>query len=641
MYVIIIKVISMNKKGFTLLELLAVIVILAIIALIVTPFVSKAIKQAKKSAFKNTAYGIIASLDVYQAKNLKDNVTENITFIYSDYEEYSSLNDDLIPYKGKNPKDGIVLLRTNGQVELAISDGVYCAYKKLNVAEVSVIDGNCPDNIMSKYKVDLSLISKTDTTIEVEANMERDDAEYYFRIDNGIYISNIDKSDNTFMFGNLTPGTKYTIIARVNTIDGYFLSQPLEVTTDGYTVTSSVLDITNTTIQVKTDINPESPGNYYFKIDQNDWVSNEDLSIQTYTFKNLTKNTSYTIITKVVNDYGEYVTEPLTVKTKDLKTNVIQYKSSIFNPCVTGSNTCQPGFEDVWSDCATGYNSCTPTYAYRIKSAGNYYTCLDSRSVNFCYNNYSSSSDISNCIDSGAIDHCAYNGNDCKTYSFICSSCGTTSNTCQGGYVQGRYLQCKTGTNTCVSQYIWDADWKTVKPNNTSMDYCKKRVCTVGSDGIIDSSNCVNCSSCESSDDETCINSLTPALVDLQPNPAGGWQTYSTGSNWVSINSNNIYVHGQPNSRQYVYAYRTYDLTNYRTLTVRYTTNGYTGQGDWVIYVYAGSKIAYSVIVSSSTVSQTLTLDVSSLVGNQTIKIGGTAQPEGGDVAFNLVTLSR
>lgn len=48
----------MNKKGFTLLELLAVIVVLAVIALIVTPFVTKAIKQAKKGSFTDSAYGM-------------------------------------------------------------------------------------------------------------------------------------------------------------------------------------------------------------------------------------------------------------------------------------------------------------------------------------------------------------------------------------------------------------------------------------------------------------------------------------------------------------------------------------------------------------------------------------------------------
>ena len=48
-----------NKKGFTLIELIAVLVILAILALIVTPLVLNVIRKAKDSANKRSvdAYG--------------------------------------------------------------------------------------------------------------------------------------------------------------------------------------------------------------------------------------------------------------------------------------------------------------------------------------------------------------------------------------------------------------------------------------------------------------------------------------------------------------------------------------------------------------------------------------------------------
>ena len=56
-----------RKKGFTLIELLAVIVILAIIALIATPIIVGVINDAKKNAFKDTAYGIIEAGKLYYA----------------------------------------------------------------------------------------------------------------------------------------------------------------------------------------------------------------------------------------------------------------------------------------------------------------------------------------------------------------------------------------------------------------------------------------------------------------------------------------------------------------------------------------------------------------------------------------------
>ena len=52
-----------KKKGFTLVELLAVIVILAIIALIATPIILNVISDAKKEAAKDSAYGYIEAIE--------------------------------------------------------------------------------------------------------------------------------------------------------------------------------------------------------------------------------------------------------------------------------------------------------------------------------------------------------------------------------------------------------------------------------------------------------------------------------------------------------------------------------------------------------------------------------------------------
>lgn len=52
-----------NKKGFTLVELLAVIVILAIIALIATPIILNVIDSARKNAAINSAYGYMEAIE--------------------------------------------------------------------------------------------------------------------------------------------------------------------------------------------------------------------------------------------------------------------------------------------------------------------------------------------------------------------------------------------------------------------------------------------------------------------------------------------------------------------------------------------------------------------------------------------------
>ena len=54
-----------KNKGFTLIELLAVVVILALIALIATPIILNIIKDAKRSAAKDSAYGYIDAVEKY------------------------------------------------------------------------------------------------------------------------------------------------------------------------------------------------------------------------------------------------------------------------------------------------------------------------------------------------------------------------------------------------------------------------------------------------------------------------------------------------------------------------------------------------------------------------------------------------
>ena len=75
-----------SRKAFTLIELLAVIVILAIIALIATPIILNIIERARKSAFENSAYGIIKSAENYYAESLltEGGINEDKTFAFGE-----------------------------------------------------------------------------------------------------------------------------------------------------------------------------------------------------------------------------------------------------------------------------------------------------------------------------------------------------------------------------------------------------------------------------------------------------------------------------------------------------------------------------------------------------------------------------
>lgn len=71
---------DLKNKAFTLIELLAVIVILVIIALIVTPLVLNMIGKSRKSFFLDSVYGIMESARLYYTENILDgNIEDEIT----------------------------------------------------------------------------------------------------------------------------------------------------------------------------------------------------------------------------------------------------------------------------------------------------------------------------------------------------------------------------------------------------------------------------------------------------------------------------------------------------------------------------------------------------------------------------------
>ncbi len=127
------------RKGFTLIELLAVIVILAVIALIATPIILGIISDAKKSAFKDAAYGIAdAAKNEYVKEMYSSQTSTDIIFVYTNNEESSNVTGKSLVYSGSKPNNGAVSLTKTGTVAIAIYDGTYCAYKSYSDREVTV-----------------------------------------------------------------------------------------------------------------------------------------------------------------------------------------------------------------------------------------------------------------------------------------------------------------------------------------------------------------------------------------------------------------------------------------------------------------------------------------------------------------------
>lgn len=131
-----------NKKGFTLVEVLAVIIVLALLFVIATPKILDAIENSEKNAFKNNVENLIKTAEMEYQNN---GGTDEINYIFPE----SDLN-----VNGDKPSSGTISIELDennnfiGTVvdKLVSSNGKWCASKRMFDKEAviaKVVDGYC------------------------------------------------------------------------------------------------------------------------------------------------------------------------------------------------------------------------------------------------------------------------------------------------------------------------------------------------------------------------------------------------------------------------------------------------------------------------------------------------------------------
>ena len=126
-----------NEKGFSLVEVLTIVVVLAIIMSIAVPRVLVSIDNVRKETFRKGANSIVDTVKLeYSQKYKKDEKAITYSFLDGGY----ASNSPQLKLKGDLPQSGSVYLGVDGKIALAVRspDGKYCAKKKLNEAEVTV-----------------------------------------------------------------------------------------------------------------------------------------------------------------------------------------------------------------------------------------------------------------------------------------------------------------------------------------------------------------------------------------------------------------------------------------------------------------------------------------------------------------------
>ena len=200
-----------KKKGFTLMELLASIVIMGVIALILVPVVSGIIEKTRKSAFSRSADSILRISNEYYSNNntsflntgARNFSCNNIECKTTIIDEDGNDKDEILKTEGAMG-NGYVKIYEKGEVEFLLSNGTYCAAKNPLKEDIKVYNGTCDNIIMDNQKIKIENVETTSTTrsitvkVTVSAGVSGISG-YQFYID-GTWGKFIESLDSTYEY---------------------------------------------------------------------------------------------------------------------------------------------------------------------------------------------------------------------------------------------------------------------------------------------------------------------------------------------------------------------------------------------------------------------------------------------------------
>ena len=207
----------MKKNGFTLVEVLAVIVLLAIITSIAVPRVIVSLNEVRKTTF---AKGVNNIVDVVKLKQNQAKLKDLNSAVTYSFANGNFANDSKkLDLKGDLPYSGIIRINENKKVALALvsNDGKFCALKNYEDVEPTIKttdDGICELNDEIYADVPGFCIVK----FEPNNGNEKDVSTIRVKKGNVISKPSPDPEKNGYLFSswNLKDGSVYDFKNKVN-----------------------------------------------------------------------------------------------------------------------------------------------------------------------------------------------------------------------------------------------------------------------------------------------------------------------------------------------------------------------------------------------------------------------------------------
>ena len=272
------------KKGFTLAELLGVIVILGALMLVIIPLVSTAIKGGNEELYNSQIESIKLSLESWMSDNQKPNEGEYITLSLSQLKEAGLVELDITNPKTKElfPNDMILkIINNNGTIEYEVNENGSNTNDYESITSIKVngdvleyveLGSTYTDLGVTAKDVNGNIITNVTTTTTPILNLNK----------KGLYLVTYRTNDNI---------AYRTIVVRDTTGPEITFSNNLEMTYEQSKTYDFKSDITLTdnsneevTVMVETNIKPLA-GNYTIKYIAKDSSGNETIKLRKVTIK--------------------------------------------------------------------------------------------------------------------------------------------------------------------------------------------------------------------------------------------------------------------------------------------------------------------------------------------------------------------